>query len=301
MDFPSPDKTDARTMSTPAIEIKGLRKDYPVGIRRVVVRALEHFDLRVEENQVFGLLGPNGSGKSTTVKCLLGLLSPSAGSIRVFGKPSGHRDVRKKIGYLPESPAFYRFLSGFELVTFYGKLSGLRGRDLRERSKEALEAVELSDAAQRRVETYSKGMLQRLGMAQALVHHPPLLILDEPTSGVDPLGSELVAGIIQRLKAEGKTVLLCSHQLNQVEALCDRVAVLHQGRCLIQGRVESLLETPDQYTVSFSGLGEEARARLESWIREQGGRVTGSSPGRKSLEQRFLEWARAARKGGISK
>lgn len=282
-------------MASPVIAIQGLRKDYAVGLRGVLVRAVDTLDLQVEENQVFGLLGPNGSGKSTTVKCLLGLLRPSAGDIRILDLPAGNREVCRQIGYLPESPTFYRFLKGLELIQFFGRLSGLKGRDLQERAERVLDWVELSDAAHRRIDTYSKGMLQRLGMAQALVHDPKILILDEPTSGVDPLGTEAVARIIQRLKAAGKTVLLCSHQLNQVELLCDRVAILFQGQMLLQGAMDALLETPDRYTLTFSGLGEEGRSQLQSWIGEQGGSVKNLQPDRVTLEQRFLDMAREAR------
>ena len=284
-------------MATPAIEIDGLKKDYAVGLRGVLVRAVDALDLRVEANQVFGLLGPNGSGKSTTVKCLLGLIRPTAGTCRILGLPAGHREASRQIGYLPESPTFYRFLKGYELVHFFGKLSGLKGRELREQTEKVLDWVELTDAAHRRIDTYSKGMLQRLGMAQALVHDPGVLILDEPTSGVDPLGTEAVARIIQRLKAAGKTVLLCSHQLNQVENLCDRVAILFQGKCLLEGAVDELLESPDRYTLTFSGLNEATRSHLESWVGEQGGAVLNLQPSRATLEQRFLEMARAAKAG----
>ena len=214
----------------PAIEIRGLVKDFAVGLRGLRLRAVDHVSLVVRPGEVFGLLGPNGSGKSTTIKVLLGLLEPTAGACAVFGVPSGRVEARREVGYLPEAPNFYRFLNGRELVEFYGRMCGLSGPGLAARVAEVVALVGLAGAADRRVGTYSKGMLQRIGLAQALVHDPRLLILDEPTAGVDPVGSAEMAELILSLKARGKTVLITSHLLGQIEELCDRVAILDRGR-----------------------------------------------------------------------
>lgn len=279
-------------MAASAIRIEDLTKEFTVGLRGVMVRAVDGLDLEVNENEVFGLLGPNGSGKSTTLKILLGLLKPTRGAASVFGLPSGRVESRREVGYLPESPYFYRFLTGRELVMFFGKLAGMRGGELRDRVEAVIEWVGLADALDRRIDTYSKGMLQRIGLAQALVHDPRLVILDEPTAGVDPLGAEAIANIIRRLKAEGKTVLLCSHQLSEVEMLCDGVAVLFQGRCLIQGQLDRLLEQPERFAVELSGLDAERLEALERWVCDAGGKIEGRRAVRVSLEQLFLETAR---------
>jgi ABC-2 type transport system ATP-binding protein len=208
---------DGPAGSPPAIEIHGLVKDFAVGLRGLRLRAVDHVTLAVRPGEVFGLLGPNGSGKSTTIKLLLGLLEPTAGGCAIFGVPSGRVEARRDVGYLPEAPNFYRFLTGRELVAFYGRMCGLASAALRERVDEVVALVGLAGAADRRVGTYSKGMLQRIGLAQALVHDPRLLILDEPTAGVDPVGSAEMANLILGLKARGKTVLITSHLLGQIE------------------------------------------------------------------------------------
>lgn len=167
-----------------AVELEGLTKDFATGLRGVRLRAVDHLSLRIGGGEVFGLLGPNGSGKSTTIKVILGLLAPTAGACRVFGVPSERVESRVAVGYLPEAPNFYRFLSGRELVAFYGRICGLSGAKLAARVAEVIAWVGLTEAAERRVGTYSKGMLQRIGLAQALVHDPRLVILDEPTAGL---------------------------------------------------------------------------------------------------------------------
>ena len=227
-------------------------KDFAVGLRGLRLRAVDHVSLAVRPGEVFGLLGPNGSGKSTTIKLLLGLLEPTAGECTIFGAPSGKVEARRDVGYLPEAPNFYRFLTGRELVTFYGRMCGLAGAALRERVDEVIALVGLAGAADRRVGTYSKGMLQRIGLAQALVHDPRLLILDEPTAGVDPVGSAEISELILALKARGKTVLITSHLLGQIEELCDRVAILDRGRLVAEGRVADL--AGDQGRLSFESI-----------------------------------------------
>jgi ABC-2 type transport system ATP-binding protein len=225
----------------PAIELRRITKDYAVGLRGMRLRALDDVSLRVEAGEVFGLLGPNGSGKSTAIKILLGLIRPTAGGGEVFGIPVERAEARRAVGYLPASSDFYRHLTGRELVDFHGRLAGLRGPRLRERVTAAIELAGIApEAAERRVGTYSQGMQRRIGLAQALVHDPALVVLDEPTSGLDPFGTEAVGKVVRKLKAEGKTILLTSHLLSHVEELCDRVAILNQGRLIFESRVSEL-------------------------------------------------------------
>ncbi|HWA86037.1 MAG TPA: ABC transporter ATP-binding protein [Opitutus sp.] len=225
----------------PAIELRHVTKDFPVGLRGRRLRALDDVTLRVAPGEVVGLLGPNGSGKSTTIKILLGLTAPTAGQCEIFGVSSDRVEARRAVGYLPEAPDFYRFLSGRELVTLHGRLAGLRGPVLRERVAAAIETAGLpAEAAARRVSTYSHGMLRRAGLAQALVHDPRLVVLDEPTAGLDPFGAAAIGELILRLKAAGKTVLLTSHLLAHVEELCDRIAILHRGRLIFEAQVSEL-------------------------------------------------------------
>ena len=198
----------------PVIEAKNLVRDFPLELRGYRVRAVDDVSFSAQKGRVMGLLGPNGSGKSTTIKMILGLIQPTAGSVIVEGGKPTQSETRRHIGYLPEAPYFYRFLSGRECVHMMGKLSSLRGTNLKERAQTVIDQVGLSGAADRRVGTYSKGMLQRIGLAQALVHDPTLIILDEPTAGVDPLGAVEMANLIVDLKTAGKTIILCSHLLS---------------------------------------------------------------------------------------
>lgn len=275
-------------MSLPSIEINHLIKDFSVGLRDQKLRAVDDLSLQVHENEIFGLLGPNGSGKSTTLKILLGLLSPSQGACRIFGQPSADIAARRSVGFLPEAPYFYRYLTGRELVTFYAKLCGMPRAELKESVDRVIELVNLSDAANRRVGTYSKGMLQRIGMAQALVHDPRLIVLDEPTAGVDPLGAVAIGEIIRDLKKQGKTILICSHLLAQVEGLCDRVAIMHRGRLVLEGAVDALLSNPCQSGFLVEGLNTEGRSSVQSFVAEHGGYCYDQASGRRSLEALFL-------------
>lgn len=272
-----------------AIEIKGLVKDFPVGLRGVRLRAVDHIDLTVRANEVFGLLGPNGCGKSTTLKIALGLLEPTAGQCRVFGQPAGDLSARRLVGFLPESPYFYRYLSGRELLRYYARLSGLAAREYHGRITAVLEQVGLTEAADRRVGTYSKGMLQRIGMAQALVHDPQLLILDEPTAGVDPVGAIQITQIIRQLKEEGRTVVLCSHLLAQVEEVCDRVAIMDHGRVLVGGDVETLLTRRESGLVEVSPWDATQRAALEAWAQEKGVKAIPRGHPRLTLDELYLQ------------
>lgn len=278
---------DGAAGTPPAIEIRGLVKDFAVGLRGLRLRAVDHVSFAVRPGEIFGLLGPNGSGKSTTIKLLLGLLEPTAGGCAIFGVPSGKVEARRDVGYLPEAPNFYRFLSGRELVVFYGRMCGLAGAALRQRVEEVITLVGLVGAADRRVGTYSKGMLQRIGLAQALVHDPRLLILDEPTAGVDPVGSAEMAELILALKARGKTVLITSHLLGQIEDLCDRVAILDRGSLVAEGNVSELAGAPGRLSFETDALPSEEIAALRAWLESRGRRLESVAPARRRLEDVF--------------
>lgn len=275
-------------MGVSAISIKGLTKDFSVGMRGVKLRAVDNLNLEVGDNEIFGLIGPNGSGKSTTIKVVLGLLDASLGECQIYGKPSHTVAARHSVGFLPEAPYFYRYLSGRELVRFYARVCGVARGQINKQVDSVIELVGMSEAAHRRVGTYSKGMLQRIGLAQALVHDPQLVILDEPTAGVDPLGSAAIAEIIRELKRRGKTVLLCSHLLSQIEGLCDRVAILHRGKLVREGRLDDLVQEKDAESLVVEGLSEAGRAAVEKTINEQGGRLARVEKPRLSLDSLFL-------------
>ncbi|MGJ8651642.1 MAG: ABC transporter ATP-binding protein [Opitutaceae bacterium] len=276
-------------MSTPAISIQGLTKDFTIGMRGMKLRAVDSLDLEVGDNQIFGLLGPNGSGKSTTIKIILGLLQASVGQCEIYGKPSHTVDARRSVGFLPEAPYFYRYLSGRELVRFYARICGVPRAEIKEQVDSVIELVGMTEAAHRRVGTYSKGMLQRIGLAQALVHDPQLVILDEPTAGVDPLGAAAIADIIRELKRRGKTILLSSHLLAQIEGLCDRVAILHRGKLVREGRVVDLVEDNNAESMVIEGLSPEARSAVEKAIADNGGKLLRVEKPRLSLDTLFLD------------
>ncbi|MCX6887788.1 MAG: ABC transporter ATP-binding protein, partial [Verrucomicrobia bacterium] len=223
------------------IELKNLRVEYKGQSGgqdpKIAVRDL---NLRVEAGQVFGFLGPNGAGKTTTMNVLLGFVPPTAGSASLFGVDVREPIARQRIGYLPELTYYYKFLTAEELLRFYAKIFGLTRSETDKRIETLVKLVELEGASKRPIKTYSKGMQQRVGLAQALINNPDLLILDEPTSGLDPLGRMKVREIIQRLKNEGKTVFFSSHELGEVETVCDRVAIIHQGELKMEGSVSDL-------------------------------------------------------------
>lgn len=256
-----------------AIAFEGLTKDFPLPEKGRFLRAVDNLSLSIDQGCVFGLLGPNGSGKSTTIRMLLGLSQPSRGSVRVFGKDPARRESRRLIGYLPDAPYYQRFLSGRELVEFLGKLSGLSKSQRQERAETLLRQFGLGDAMDRKLGGYSKGMLQRLGFAQALVTDPEILVLDEPTAGVDPVGAAEVGEFVRELKSMGKTVLLCSHLLAQVQDVCDAVGILNKGRLLVSGSIEKLLLDQRSEAVLVEGLGSEGRGELAAWVMERGGLV----------------------------
>jgi ABC-2 type transport system ATP-binding protein len=276
-------------MSTPAIRIQNLTKDFAVGMRGMKLRAVDDLCLEVGDNEIFGLLGPNGSGKSTTIKIILGLLEASTGTCEIYGRPSKLVDARRSVGFLPEAPYFYRYLTGRELVRYYARICMVPRVEIDAAVDSVIKLVGMTEAANRRVGTYSKGMLQRIGLAQSLVHDPQLVILDEPTAGVDPLGSAAIAEIVRELKRRGKTILLSSHLLAQIEGLCDRVAILHRGKLVREGRVDDLVEEKDAESLVVQGLSAEGRAAVEAEIKAQGGQLARVEKPRLSLDAYFLK------------
>ena len=225
----------------PAIEILGLQKTYWVGFwRKRAKRALRPFHLAVEEGEIFGFLGPNGAGKTTTLKLLMGLVFPTAGSARILGMDANDPRVKAQIGFLPEQPYFYDYLTARELLEYYGQLSGVAAKDRAKKVEAMLQRVGLPDAGDIQLRKFSKGMLQRVGIAQAILHDPKVVFLDEPMSGLDPMGRREVRDLIEQLKKEGKTVFFSTHILSDAEALCDRVAIIHLGELRSVGVVADL-------------------------------------------------------------
>jgi ABC-2 type transport system ATP-binding protein len=251
-------------MSEAVLRTLDLTKVYADFWGRPRVAALNGLTLEVRPGEVFGLLGPNGSGKTTTIKLLLGLLRPTRGDAFVFGHDPSDQSIKHRLGYLPEETYLYQFLNAEETLAFFGSLFRLPTALIKRRSDELIELVGLNHARKRRLGEYSKGMARRLGLAQALINDPDLVVLDEPTSGLDPLGSAEVKDLIIRLKAQGKTVLLCSHLLADVEDLCDRIAILHQGTLRECGRVEELLRADDRVLVELTKPSDAQLAAIRS-------------------------------------
>jgi len=272
-----------------AIRTENLTKKYALGWRQGRLLALDGLNLQVHEGEVYGLIGPNGSGKSTTLKLILGLISRTTGEVSVFGVPCDKVQSRLHVGFLPENPYFYRYLTGAETLEFYGKLCGMRGAPLRKRIDELLELVGLTRARGRRLAGYSKGMLQRIGLAQAMIHDPKLLLLDEPTAGVDPIGSRDIRDMILRLKRMGKTVLLCSHLLEQVQEVCDRIGVLNLGKKILEGNVETLIRDQQRLSFTVQNLPDTARPQVEAAIRSAGGQLLSVAHPQTTLESLFLD------------
>jgi ABC-2 type transport system ATP-binding protein len=281
-------------MSIPAISIQNLTKEFknPSVFQRGKVVAVKNLSLNVEAGHVYGLLGPNGSGKSTTMKIILGLVVPTEGQTCVFGKNSRDVESRESVGFLPENPYFYKFLTGAETLHFFGRLCGLTGKMLRDRTAELLALVGLEDAADRRIGGYSKGMLQRIGLAQALIQEPRLLILDEPTAGVDPAGSREIRDLILRLKERGITVMLCSHLLGQVQEICDRIGIMSRGELLREGALDELIAIENQTEIILEGASPALLADLRQKAEAGGARVVSTHKPRQNLERYFLDVTR---------
>ena len=271
------------------IVMQGLTKMYADFWGRVKVHALVGLTLALERGEVFGLLGPNGSGKSTTIKLLLGLIFPTAGRAEVLGLPPGTPAVNQRVGYLPEESYLHRFLTGEETLDFYGRLFGLGRADRRRRTDELLDLVGLDRRARaRQLKEYSKGMSRRLGLAQALVNDPELLLLDEPTSGLDPIGTREMKDMILHLKRQGKTVLLSSHLLADVQDVCDRIGILARGELKELGHVRDLLMVRDVYQMQATGVTAEAGRRIAAAAEAAGARVVSTGHPTTTLEDLFL-------------
>ncbi|HEY3662570.1 MAG TPA: ABC transporter ATP-binding protein [Chthoniobacterales bacterium] len=280
-------------MTEPAVTVQNLTKVFPIPFRRTKLVAVRGLNLEVAPGQVYGLLGPNGSGKSTTLKIILGLVAASAGTTKIFGRDSREVGSREAVGFLPENPYFYKYLTGEETLRFYGKLCGLRGKKLQARTNELLDLVSLQDARDRRLGGYSKGMLQRIGLAQALIQEPKLVVLDEPTAGVDPAGSREIRDLILDLKRRGITVLLSSHLLAQVQEICDRVGILAHGVLVREGRVEDLLAIENQTELILENATPEVLAQISSLLDKSNTRLVEQRQPQTTLEGLFLEATKA--------
>jgi ABC-2 type transport system ATP-binding protein len=273
-----------------AIAVHGLTKIFPVPFhptRRVV--AVKDLNLRIEPGEVYGLLGPNGSGKSTTLKIILGLVSPTRGHTEIFGRDSRLVESREAVGFLPENPYFYKFLTGAETLRFFGRLCGMTGATLKNRIDELLELVGLNSARDRRLGTYSKGMLQRIGLAQALIYDPRLVVLDEPTAGVDPAGSREIRDLIIDLKRRGITVLLSSHLLAQAQEICDRIGILADGVLVREGRLQDLIAIENQTELVIADASDELVHEIESCISRSKAKLLERRKSTTTLERLFLE------------
>jgi ABC-2 type transport system ATP-binding protein len=267
---------------------RNLTKVYRDFWGRQKVRALKALDLEIRRGEVFGLLGPNGSGKTTTIKLLLGLLFPTSGEALVLDRPATDVDKNERIGYLPEESYLYRFLNAEETLDFYGRLFKIPALVRRQRVADLIEMVGLGWAKRRQLKEYSKGMTRRIGLAQALINDPELLLLDEPTSGLDPIGTREMKDLILKLRDEGKTILLCSHLLADVQDVCDRIAILYQGELKELGRVDSLLRQRDVTDIQAAGLSEEAKEEIRQVIARHNGQLVSLGNPTTSLEDLFL-------------
>jgi ABC-2 type transport system ATP-binding protein len=276
-------------MTEIAVGVFGLTKVFPVGFKRKPLVAVRGLTLEVASGQVYGLLGPNGSGKSTTLKVILGLLSPTRGRAEIFGRDSSLVESREMVGFLPENPYFYKFLTGKETLRFYGKLCGLHGRRLHTQVTDLLELVGLTSARDRRLSGYSKGMLQRIGLAQALIQNPKLVVLDEPTAGVDPVGTREICDLILDLKKRGVTVLLSSHLLGQVQEICDRVGILADGVLVHEGALAELTAIENQTELILENASAELLQKIEGLIKDSSARLVDQRKPQTTLERLFLE------------
>ncbi|HZN33588.1 MAG TPA: ABC transporter ATP-binding protein [Pirellulaceae bacterium] len=274
------------------IETRNLTKVYRDFWGRQKVRALNALDLQIRRGEIFGLLGPNGSGKSTTIKLLLGLLFPTGGQALVFGKEATEVTKNERIGYLPEESYLYKFLNAEETLDFYGRLFDMSAEVRKRRTDELIEMVGLNWARRRQLREYSKGMTRRIGLAQALINNPDLILLDEPTSGLDPIGTREMKDLILKLRDQGKTILMSSHLLPDVQDVCDRIAILHQGELKELGRVDELLTVQDVTQVRARGLSKAAEEEIRAVIARHQGELLAVENPTLSLEELFLNIVR---------
>jgi ABC-2 type transport system ATP-binding protein len=278
----------AQPESEIVIETRNLTKVYRDFWGRQKVRALKALDLEVRRGEIFGLLGPNGSGKTTTIKLLLGLLFPTSGRALVFDKDASDVSKNERLGYLPEESYLYKFLNAEETLDFYGRLFNMPADIRRQRINEMISLVKLDWARRRQLKEYSKGMTRRIGLAQALINDPELILLDEPTTGLDPIGTREMKDLILRLRDEGKTVLLCSHLLPDIQDVCDRIAILHAGELKELGRIDTLLTVQDETQIRAKGLTPEAEEEIRQVIQRHGGELLNMDHPTSTLEELFL-------------
>ncbi|UCD49662.1 MAG: ABC transporter ATP-binding protein [Phycisphaerales bacterium] len=277
-----------------AIETISLTKIFSDWWGRAKVYAVDDLNLQIKQNEVFGLLGPNGSGKTTTIKMLLGLLHPTKGHALLLGGQGSDPKINARVGFLPEESYLYRFLNARETLDFYGRLFGLAPDVRRMRIEALLEMVGLKAVARRPVGTYSKGMARRIGLAQALINDPDLLILDEPTTGLDPIGTRQIKDLILKLAERGKTILLCSHLLADVEDVCDRIAILYGGRVQAEGRVGDLLREADKRQFVTSAVSDQAVGKIKEILSDEGAECDVTTP-MERLETFFINTVVEAR------
>lgn len=279
-------------MSDAAVFTEHLSKVYKDFWGRDKVRALEDLNLTIQRGEVFGLLGPNGSGKSTTIKLLLGLIFPTGGRAEILGQPIGSSEINRRIGFLPEESYLYRFLNGEETLHFYGRLFKIPSRDLKKRVPLLLDTVGLDEKARKRkLREYSKGMARRIGLAQALINDPDLILLDEPTTGLDPIGTREMKDLIVSLKEQGKTVILCSHLLADVQDVCDRITILFRGRMQTLGAVKDLVQVKDVTQVDAKNLTPAQIAELQQFVQRFGTQAEITHP-TTTLEDLFIKIVR---------
>jgi len=271
------------------VETRNLTKVYRDFWGRQKVRALKALDLEVRRGEIFGLLGPNGSGKTTTMKLLLGLLFPTSGQALVFNQDATNVAKNERLGYLPEESYLYRFLNAEETLDFYGRLFSIPSKVRRTRTADLIDMVGLTWAKRRPLKEYSKGMTRRIGLAQALINDPDLILLDEPTTGLDPIGTREMKDMILRLRDQGKTVLMCSHLLADVQDICDRIAILYQGELKELGRVDSLLKVRDATEILAEGLDAEAQEEIKEVIQRHGGKLLSMDNPTTTLDEFFLK------------
>jgi len=305
-----------------AVKTEGLTKTYRLFMQKKPVSAVSDLNVEVAEGEIFGFLGPNGAGKTTTIKMLLGLVYPTSGKAWLLGKPAGDIELKRRISYLPETPYFYDYMTGAEVLSFYGRLFGYKTEYLTPKIEELLKTVGLYGDRDKPLGQYSKGMLQRIGIAQTLINDPKLLILDEPTTGLDPLAHSDIRDLILRLRDEGKTVFLSSHQLSDVEMVCDRVAILNRGKLLKTGSLKDMLAV-GHVEVRATDLNAETIEKLKEYansvekvancyaisqgdgecidrtidlVRQCKGQIESIIPQKRTLEELFVEMIREVNK-----
>ncbi len=271
------------------LEVEGLQKVFHIGFFRKRVEAVNGTSFRVNRGEIFGLLGPNGAGKTTTIKAILRLIFPTEGEIRLFGRSADDREAARRVGYMPENPYIYQYLKPLEFLDLCGRLVGLSKSERQARSEEMIDKVGLRHAVDRPIGKFSKGMMQRIGLAQALLHDPELLVLDEPMSGLDPIGRKEVRDLLVEQRERGKTLLFTSHILSDVELLCDRIVIMQQGKITSEGQVHDLLETAGRHVeIRLSGASQALKDSLRSRgtvVDGGGGHVTLRVEGQKSVDE----------------